>query len=129
MGLFKCETKEFTLKLNNCLSVSSKVYIIELNNKQSVFLESDNKPDISVFSEEVYDALSKFVNRDEVYLDLSNIYGIYNNSWLTKWKFIINDDEIIDEEFYNIHELGSINKDEYIIVKNYIQEKQKSYVS
>lgn len=129
MELFKCKTKEFTLKLNNCLSVSSKVYIVELNNKQYVFLESDNKQDISEFSQEVYNTIIKFVNIDEVYLDLSNIYGIYNNSWLTKWKFIIEGNELIDEEFYNMKELDSLNKDEYIIVKNYIKNKQKSYLS
>lgn len=129
MKLFKYETKEFTLKLNNYLLVSSKIYIIELNNKQYVFLESDNKQDISEFSQEVYDAISKLINIDEIYLDLSNIYGIYNNSWLTKWKFITKNNKLIDEEFYNMQELRNIDKDEYIIVKNYIQEKQKSYFS
>lgn len=129
MELFKCKTKEFTLKLNNCLSVSSKVYIVELNNKQYVFLESDSKQNISEFSQEVYNDIIKFIDIDEVYLDLSNIYGIYNSSWLTKWKFITEGNELIDEEFYNMKELDSLNKDEYIIVKNYIKNKQQSYLS
>lgn len=129
MSLFKCETKEFILNLDNSLSVSSKIYIIELNNKRYVFLESSNKQNISEFSEEVYSKINKLIDIEEVYLDLSNIYGTYNNSWLTKWKFIINNNELIDEEFYRMEELDNLNKDEYIVVKNYIKNKHKRYKS
>lgn len=122
------DKEDYTLELNDSSKGVSKLHIIKFNDEKYVFLEAVQKKNPSEFSVEVYQALQNFTNNKEVYLDLSNLYGINNNSWLVKWRFITSEEnELIDEEFYTLKEIEQPQKDEYIIIKNYITNKQSIY--
>lgn len=122
------ETEEYTLELNDSENIVSKLHIVKYNGSKYAFLQAIQKRDPSEFSVEIYYALQNYIKNKEVYLDLSDIYGVNNNSWLVKWTFITGDnDELLDEEFYRLADIEETQKDEYIILKNYIVSKQNIY--
>lgn len=107
--------------------IISKLNIVNFKDRKCYFIEAvDNVNPIDY----TIDIFEKFKERFEtscIYIDLSNIYGCKNNSWILKWKFISNDGKNLDdEEFYRLKDLKDIDKEEYVIVKDYIQKKYQN---
>lgn len=119
------ETKDYVLEFCEIKKKQSIAHIFKFRNKQICFIEAIPKIDPTEFTDDVYLEISKICNTKSVYIDLSNIYGVNSSSWLMKWEFIVDSQgNLIDERFYVMKDLEDVEKDEYIILKEYINRRQ-----
>lgn len=119
------KTKDYVLEFCKTVKVQSKAHVFEFRNKQFCFIEATNNIDPTEFTVDIYLEISKICKAKSVYVDLSNLYGVECSSWLMKWEFIKDSKEqLLDERFYVMKDLVNIDRDEYIILKEYINKKQ-----
>jgi hypothetical protein len=121
--LFK--SKDYLLEFSYGKKIKSKAHVIEFRDKQFCIIEATHRIDPTEYTDDIYPEISKICETKSVYVDLSRLYGIECNSWLMKWEFIVDSKgHLLDERFHVMKDLVNIDKDEYIILKEYINNKQ-----
>lgn len=119
---FKCDKYKISYKEDNYIIGESSVYDYRKYGYEFIIIESDNLANPTNYTEYVYKELN--ISKDiTVILDLSNLYGMSNDS-IYNWIFEIEDDELQAEDFialsnkrFNILDIFSK------AIKNYLHEK------
>lgn len=121
------ETKNYILQFCEMKKKQSIAHVFSFRNREICFIEAVRKVDPTEYTDDIYVEISKICNVESVYIDLSSIYGDDNNSWLMKWDFITDmNGNLLDERFHVMKDLKNIEKDEYIVLKEYINRKQNN---
>lgn len=121
------QAKDYVLNFCEITSKQSIAHVISFRDRDICFIEAVRKVDPTEYTDDVYLEISKICDTNSVYIDLSSIYGNDNNSWLMKWDFITDvNGELLDEQFHVMKDLKNIEKDEYIVIKEYINRKQNN---
>jgi hypothetical protein len=127
MNCFKYNTN--TIEINNNMSkIKLNFYKILFRQKVCYFIEATDKINPVEYIDEIYEMIKNILTDSYVYLDLSNIYGIDNSSWLVRWEFVVGQQGTIeDEKLYRLKDINCFDKEEYIIIKDYLLNKQEQY--
>ena len=121
------ETKDYILQFCERKKKQSIAHIFSFRDRKICFIEAVHKVDPTEYTDDIYLEISQICNVESVYIDLSSIYGDDNNSWLMKWDFITDiNGNLLDERFHVMKDLKDIEKDEYIVLKEYINRKQNN---
>ncbi|ABR47099.1 hypothetical protein Amet_0877 [Alkaliphilus metalliredigens QYMF] len=114
---------EFNIPTDNFKAIS-KLNKVKFKNRDCYFIEAVNKVNPTDYTIELFEKLRSILEPNKcLYVDLSDIYGLKNSSWIMKWEFIMNGNQLEDERFYHVKDLKNIDQEEYIIVKEYINSK------
>lgn len=107
---------------------TSMIYDHRLENKNMVIIEAENNINPTNYTEIIYDLL-KLNNDIVVILDLSNLYGVSQDS-LYQWVFITEGQELVDEDFIPISKINWL-KEEYKennnLFKSYFLNKTRKF--
>lgn len=121
------EAKDYILEFCEIKKKQSLAHIFKFRNRQFCFIEAIHNIDPTEYTDNIFLEISKIINTKYVYIDLSRIYGIDNNSWLMRWDFITDSHgHLLDERFHVMKDLNDADKDEYIVLKEYIKNKQEN---
>ncbi len=101
--------------------------VLEKQNYDCVIIQSDDKVNPTEYTKYVYskivERLNGMVKGNNIYLDLSNLYGIKNKDWLYKWVWKTKNGDIEDEYFERLDKISKINENEYDLIREYLYDR------
>lgn len=110
---------------DNLVMGLSTINLLKCESISCVIIESDNKVNPADYTQMFFDRL-KDLEHKNVYLDLSNLYGLKSKNWFYKWKWITDQyGKLYNEEFLPISEVHDMNELEYEFLKKYLYTKLK----